>query len=103
MELCYCPFGKTCSICDKKAVYNLTDEGGRVFPVRRYIASDGACRFEVYNCADLIGVGVKNAGQLLDLTLVQNKALAVSAKNDETEQKKVYNTYTSGHYKRGVF
>ena len=102
MELCYCPFAKTCSVCDKKDVYHLTDESGRVFPVRRYVSADGACRFEVYNCADLISVGVKNAGQLLDLTLVEKKAPAIHAKDDEIAQKKIYQTPTSGHYKRGV-
>ena len=102
MDLCYCPFGKTCALCDKKGVYNLTDESGRVFPVRRYVASVGECRFEVYNCADLVGVGAKNAGQLLDLTLVEDKAFAIRAKDDEVSQKKIYQTPTSGHYKRGV-
>lgn len=102
MDLCYCPFGKTCAQCDKKSVYNLTDDNGRVFPVRRYVAADGACRFEVYNCAELIGLGVKNSGQLLDLTLVQDKKTAIMAKDNETEQKKLYANYTSGHYKRGV-
>ena len=103
MELCYCPFGKTCSACDKKDVYNLTDESGRIFPVRRYLSADGSCRFEVYNCADLIGVGCKNAGKLLDLSLIKNKTAAVCAKEDETAQKKIYPNPTSGHYKRGVF
>ena len=102
MDLCYCPFGKTCSVCDKKSVYTLTDESGREFPVRRYVAADGNCRFEVYNCADLIGIGLKNAGALLDLTLVKDKQLAVAAKDNELEQKKVYKNYTSGHLKRGV-
>ena len=102
MDLCYCPFGKTCASCDKKAVYTLTDEGGRAFPVRRYIAGDGSCRFEVYNCAKLIGAGVKNAGKLLDVSVIEDKIATVHAKDDETEQKKLYQNYTSGHYKRGV-
>ena len=102
MDLCYCPFGKTCATCDKKTVYSLTDEGGRVFPVRRYVAADGSCRFEVYNCAQLISLGVKGAGKLLDLTVTLDKASAIKAKDSETEQKKVYTNYTSGHYKRGV-
>lgn len=102
MDLCYCPFGKTCRQCDKKSVYSLTDEGGRTFPVRRYTAADGACRFEVYNCADLIGVGVKNVGKLLDLTLVADKQSAIGAKDSESDQKKMYKKYTSGHLKRGV-
>ncbi|MBQ8876124.1 MAG: U32 family peptidase [Clostridia bacterium] len=102
MDLCYCPFGKTCCQCDQKSVYSLTDEGGRTFPVRRYTAADGACRFEVYNCADLIGVGVKNVGKLLDLTLVADKQSAIGAKDSESDQKKMYKKYTSGHLKRGV-
>ena len=101
MDLCYCPFGKTCTSCDKKDLYNLTDENGREFPVRRYLAGNGACRFEVYNCADLIGQGLKGAGRILDLTLIKNKKAACFAKTDE-EQKKLYKNYTSGHFKRGV-
>ena len=102
MDLCYCPFSKTCAKCDKKDVYTLTDENGRIFPVRRYVAKNGECRFEVYNCADLVGLGVKKAGKLLDLTVVMDKISAVQAKEDETQQKKVYKNCTSGHYKRGV-
>ncbi len=101
MELCYCPFGKTCSVCDKKEVYNLTDENGRVFPVRRYLAADGNCRFEVYNCADLVGRGVQGAGRFADLTLIEKKAALLSAKTEE-EQKRVLGRCTSGHLKRGV-
>ena len=101
MDLCYCPFGKTCSACDKKTLYTLTDENGRVFPVRRYLSAGGACRFEVYNCADLIGQGVPCAGKLLDLTLVSDKEGASKADTDE-KQKGIYEKYTSGHLKRGV-
>ena len=102
MDLCYCPFGKTCSVCDKRSVYTLTDENGRNFPVRRYQSADGNCRFEVYNCAAMIGKGVKQAGQLLDLTLVEKKEKALSAKDDEETQKTIYKAYTSGHLKRGI-
>ncbi len=102
MELCYCPFGKTCSVCDKKTAYLLTDENGREFPVRRYKGADGNCRFEVYNCAQLIGTGVKGAGQLLDLTLCEDKASAMQAKDDTAKQKELYKNYTSGHTVRGV-
>lgn len=102
MDLCYCPFGKTCGQCDKKQLYTLTDEGGREFPVRRYVDGNGNCRFEVYNCADLVGLGAKGAGQLLDLTLVADKKTALAAKDDESKQKQAYKNYTSGHYKRGV-
>jgi hypothetical protein len=102
MDLCYCPFGKSCNQCDKLDVYKLTDENGRVFPVRRYISADGNCRFEVYNCADLVGVGLRGAGQLLDVSLLKDKSKAVDAKNSEAMQKQIYENCTSGHYRRGV-
>ena len=101
MDLVYCPFGKTCKDCDKKQIYSLTDENGRVFPVKRYLSADGSCRFEVYNCADLIGQGVEGAGKLLDVTVTENKISAFHAKTVE-EQKQCYLNYTSGHLKRGV-
>ena len=102
MDLCYCPFGKTCVKCDRKTHYILTDENGREFPVRRYLDAEGACRFEVYNCASLIGRGVDGAGCLLETTMQPQKALAVQAVLDENKQKKLYGAYTSGHLKNGV-
>ena len=102
MDLCYCPFGKTCAKCDKKDVYTLTDEHGRLFPVRRYLSADGVCRFEVFNCAQLVGTGIDGVGKLLDLTLVADKQTAIAAKDNEYTQKQIYANYTSGHYKRGV-
>ena len=102
MDLCYCPFGKSCKACDKRDVYMLTDENNREFPVKRNLSADGNCRFEVYNCADLIGVGVQNAGALMDLTVTKEKAVAAKAVKNEEQQKKVYHNYTSGHFKRGV-
>lgn len=102
MDLCYCPFGKTCNTCDKRSGYTLTDENGRVFPVRRYRGGDGNCRFEVYNCAKLVSTGVKGAGRLLDLTATDKKAETVAAVGDTQEQKTIFENYTSGHYKRGV-
>ncbi len=102
MDLCYCPFGKTCGNCDKREKYILTDEVGRVFPVRRYEAADGSCRFEIYNCAALVGLGAKTAGRLLDFTLTDDKQAGLQAKDSEAEQKKIYHTCTSGHYRRGV-
>ena len=101
MDLVYCPFGKTCNTCDKKQIYSLTDENGRVFPVKRYLSADGSCRFEVYNCADLIGFGVEGAGNLLDVTVTENKKAVCNAETVE-QQKKYYKNYTSGHLKRGV-
>ena len=102
MDICYCPFGKTCNQCDKKDVYTLTDEDGREFPVRRYVSANGQCRFEVYNCADLIGIGLQGGGKLLDLSVEKNKLLAIQAVHEENKQKSVYKKYTSGHAKRGV-
>ncbi len=58
MDLCYCPFEKSCKECDRRAVYTLSDEEGRRFPLRRYRL--GSCRFEVYNCAPLAGMGGAN-------------------------------------------
>ena len=102
MDLCYCPFEKTCKVCDKKNVYELTDENGRVFPVRRYIDGSGNCRFEVYNCAKLVSYGINGVGHILDLSTIENKTDVIKAKTDVEQQKKTFETYTSGHYKRGV-
>ncbi len=102
MDLCYCPFEQTCGVCDKRSMYALTDENGRVFPVRRYTGAGGDCRFEVYNCARLIGTGVDGAGKLLDLTTVNDRAQAIALKEDTYGQKAFYQNYTSGHLKRGV-
>lgn len=65
MDLIYCPFEKKCSSCDKRERYTLTDGEGRKFPLRRYEASE--CRFEVFNCADLIQLTCR-AGKLSDET-----------------------------------
>lgn len=102
MDLCYCPFGKTCLECDKKRTYTLTDENGRAFPVSRYVAADGNCRFEVYNCAKLIGSGQKGGGKLLDCTLPQDKQALIEAIEDESKQKNLFGSYTSGHAKKKV-
>ncbi len=53
MDLIHCPFGRACENCDRRNFYRMTDEDGRVFPLRRYRVSDMVCRFEVYNCASL--------------------------------------------------
>lgn len=102
MDLCYCPFGKTCGKCDKKDVYTLTDENGRVFSVRRFMGADGDCRFEVYNCAKLVHVNTTGAGTLCDLTVEENKIDVLSAKNNAEMQKNIFTKYTSGHFTKGV-
>lgn len=103
MDLCYCPFGKTCSVCDKKDAYTLTDENGRAFPVRRYKDGWGECRFEIYNCASLVGGSPLNA--LVDLTMtgtqkIKGNIAAFCA--DETKQKETFKKYTYGHARDGV-
>ncbi len=65
MDLCYCPFECICKDCDRQELYRLTDEEGRRFPLRRYRAASEFCRFEVYNCAPLLGGG-ELAGTLVD-------------------------------------
>ncbi len=103
MDLCYCPFEKSCKSCDKKDVYTLTDENGREFPVRRYKSAQGDCRFEAYNCADLIGK-TDACGTLLDCTLMRGEEVsaAIRARTDEELQKKIYKNYTSGHGRKSV-
>lgn len=103
MDLCYCPFGKTCQVCDKRGVYLLTDENERRFPVRRYVAADGSCRFEVYNCAKLVGTGASGIGKLIDLSTIEKGERTVAAANDVAAQKKLFEKYTSGHAERGVW
>lgn len=70
MDLCYCPFEKSCSSCDKRAIYTLTDGDGRRFPLRRYRMGD--CRFEVYNCAPLAAEVGANA--LIDRSVTVNSS-----------------------------
>ncbi len=67
MDLLYCPFEKNCASCDRREEYTLRDEEGRAFPLRRYRAPNGDCRFELYNCAAL-RVEKHAAGSLCDLT-----------------------------------
>lgn len=101
MDLCYCPFGKTCKACDKKPVYILTDENGREFPVRRYETADNSCRFEVYNCASLL-FNERITGVISDLTVEEKKKEIISALFNAEEQKRIFKNYTSGHWKKGV-
>ncbi len=67
MDLCYCPFEGTCTACDRRRSYTLTDEEGRKFPLLRYRASGERCRFEIYNCVPLRAEKCR-AGLLSDLT-----------------------------------
>ena len=93
MDLIYCPFEKTCSVCDKLNAYEMTDENGRVFPLRRYNCTQ--CLFEVYNCADLITEN-NATGKLYDFTLLNNpNELLKFAESNQLKTK--FNSYTKGH------
>lgn len=100
MDLCYCPFQKTCANCDKKSVYVLTDENRRKFPLRRYKNSNGECRFEVYNCAKLISEMKRGGGRLYDLSVTGNVKSATQETN--LSQNELFKPYTYGHAKNGV-
>lgn len=98
MDLIYCPFGKSCNTCDKRATYSLTDENGRVFPMRRYKTEE--CRFELFNCADLISDN-NFTGSLLDCTLCSAEDVLKNSGNCE-ELKKYFKNYTRGHSENPV-
>ncbi len=99
MDLIYCPFEKTCDKCDRRERYSLTDENDRVFPVRRYLLS--SCRFEVYNCAPLVS-DAKDAGKLVDLSLIENKKEVLKNIFDPLALKKIFKNYTFGHSDKTV-
>lgn len=94
MDLLYCPFSKTCRSCDRRTRYTLTDGEGRRFPMRRYTVGDG-CRFEIYNCASLVGVN-NFTGVLVDCTL-QDARFVTENLNDTDKLKKYFKNYTKGH------
>ncbi len=96
MDLIYCPFGKKCKSCDKRNVYTLTDENGRKFPLRRY-KIDGNCRFEVYNCANLVS-SQNFCGALFDFSLEENAAIPLAMRGNTEKLKAHYNgNFTRGH------
>ncbi|MBE5752953.1 MAG: U32 family peptidase [Clostridiales bacterium] len=103
MDLCYCPFEKSCKSCDKKSIYSLTDENNRTFPVKRYVLATGECRFETYNCVNLIG-GKNVNNKILDCTLfsLDETTKAIQVKDNEEKQKELYLNYTAGHTKKSV-
>ena len=93
MDLIYCPFGRRCKDCDKRDVYTLTDESGRKFPLRRYKTCE--CRFEVFNCVNLIGVSP--VGTLIDCTLESDPDYVIQINLNEQKQKEYFKNYTRGH------
>lgn len=100
MDLIYCPFEKTCTKCDRRKKYTITDEDVRVFPLRRY--SVNGCRFEIYNCNPLVG---KSGGHgiLADLTVQDNPKEISAIINDSEKLKKHFKNYTKGHTENPVF
>lgn len=99
MDLIYCPFGKSCSGCDMRSVYTLTDCDGRAFPLRRYRTSE--CRFEVYNCADLVAKGTVG-GKLYDFTL-EDAAQTIKIAKNLSALKDKFKNYTRGHSVTGIY
>lgn len=93
MDLIYCPFGRKCKDCDKREIYNLTDENGREFLLKRYQISQ--CRFEVFNCANLIGTSP--VGALIDCTTDNNPNYIIQITSNEQKQQEYYKNYTHGH------
>ncbi len=85
MDLCYCPFERTCADCDRRDLYRMTDEAGRVFLLRRYRTSDMVCRFEVYNCAFL-----------------RETEGVPSALYDDSAKRARPKESTGGHFSRGI-
>ena len=97
MDLIYCPFGRKCNNCDRRRTYTLTDESGRKFPMRRYKTS--VCRFEIFNCASLLGNAV--TGALIDSTL-DNPAKLLACLGDEGKMAAYLKNYTRGHFNSPV-
>lgn len=94
MDLIYCPFGRSCQNCDMRGSYTLTDESGRVFPLRRYKVSE--CRFEIYNCAALVAEN-NFTGVLADLTGEENPAALSEKIRNPAALKNIFGNYTRGH------
>lgn len=101
MDLIYCPFERTCSQCDRRALYTLTDEGGREFPLRRYRADGVGCRFEVYNCASLAAYNGESSA-LVDLSAEGGGQALINGAFSPEESKKVCRHVTGGHANRSL-
>lgn len=103
MDLCYCPFGKTCGACDKRDFYTLTDENERKFFVRRYKDGLGECRFEIFNCAYLAcGAATDGIVPLIDCTCEKDASDLLRLYGDAEKQKAAFKNYTFGHAKNSV-
>ena len=98
MDILYCPFERTCSSCDRRERYSLTDEDGRVFPLVRY--NMGGCAFELYNCLPL-AAAQNFTGALADCTLSDAERILPAVRNGG-ELKQILVQYTTGHSKNPV-
>ena len=96
MELGHCPVGKICSACDRRSDYCMTDEGGRKFPLLRY--ENSACRFEVYNSANL--VSELKGNRLYDFSVLSDAEKR--AYLFDGELKTAISERTAGALKRGT-
>ena len=92
MELGHCPFGRSCSGCDRRFSYTLTDEAGRKFPLLRGEAS--RCRFTLFNHVPL-QTGYKG-DRLLDCRALSTEEKAALLAG------KALPAATGGAYKRGI-
>lgn len=98
MDLMFCPFSRTCTNCDRRDLYTLTDEAGRQFPLRRY-GPKGKCRFELYNCAPLAAYNGKSS-VLVDCSLTDGREAAEAVKNARTPEN--VRGATGGHRNRSM-
>lgn len=100
MSLCYCPFGRKCSDCNKPNVFTLKDENNRIFKVRRYKLS--SCRFEIYNNA-LLYSKKRFESEIYDFTtLSQAEKEKLSAVYFNNKKWELEIPYTSGNLTKGV-
>lgn len=99
MDLIYCPFKKSCKDCDERKLYTLTDGDGRKFPLRRY--KTAACRFELYNCANLVSIN-NFTGTLIDCTLGDTDFVLENIADNE-KLKNRFKNFTKGHTETPVF
>lgn len=92
MDLGHCPFGKTCSSCNRRTRYILRDEGKRAFPLLRNERS--VCRFALYNCIPM----------RID-TPPSNRLFDFSASTDQEKESILLGkagVFTAGASKKGI-
>lgn len=97
MDLCYCPFGKTCKNCTGED-YSVLSDGERDFVLRRIKLSE--CRFEVYNPYPLLTEGsTKQAFNFVTLKKARKIAI-LNNLNCPINAKNHFDNYTTGHSKK---